>query len=139
METKNIIKQILSSATAVAGGEQDALKAYIELKAIESAMDTAFDTIKDDVLSECDKYDPRELGERGISVRAGTGRWHYEECPEWTELEKQRKELEKELQGRASTTKELVDAETGELLAKPYRTFSARSVVVDKRTFATFF
>ena len=138
METKKIISEILREASAVVDGEQDALRVYIAFKSIENALTCAFERISDEVLSECDRYAPRELAERGVTVRNGTSRWHYEDCPEWVFLDKQRKELEKELQGRAATTKELVDTETGEVLAKPYRTISKRAVVIDKRFLETF-
>lgn len=138
METKRIINSILADASAVSDGEQDALRVYVAFKSIENALTCAFERISNDVLSECDRYEPRELAERGVTVRNGTSRWHYEDCPEWVLINNQKKALEEELKARAKVTEEIVDNETGEVLAKPYRTISARSVIVDKRFLESF-
>ena len=138
METKSIISQISAIASSVCDGETDAIRAYIDLKRIANRLEAAFSAIDKEVLDECDKYDPRELSERGIQVRAGVGRWNYSECAEWIAIENQRKALEKELQGRAATTRDLVDPETGELLDKPYKTFSKRTVIISKKILENF-
>lgn len=138
METKTIVNEICRMASAVSGGETDPIRTYIAFKSISSALDMAFEAIQTEVLNECDRYNPRELAERGITVRNGTSRWHYEDCPEWVLLDRQKKALEEELKARAKVVEEIVDNETGEVLAKPYRTISARSVVVDKRFLESF-
>lgn len=124
---------IRATLTSVKDGEIDPIRAYKDCKDIADIIKATMDEMFTAVLDECDKYDPRELAERGIQIRNGTKRWDYSVCHEWAIKAAELKELEEELKHRASLPQsELVDAETGELLEKPTYTVSKRSIVFVK-------
>ena len=124
---------IRADLTAVKDGKIDPIRAYKDCKDIADIIKATMDEMFSAVLDECDKYDPRELAERGIQIRNGSKRWDYSGCYEWAKLNAEIKELEEELKHRASLPQsDLVDAETGEILEKPTYTVTKRSIVFVK-------
>lgn len=133
MDIAKILHSITEAVKAVKDGKTDPIREYRDCKTIADTVKAAMDEMFNTVLDECDKYDPRELAERGIQVRNGSKRWDYSQCSEWCIKSAELKELEEQLKARAALPQsELVDAETGELLEKPTYTLTKRSITFVK-------
>ncbi len=133
MDIAKIMGDIRATLTAVKDGETDPINAYKDCKNIADLIKATMDEMFSAVLDECDKYDPRELAERGIQVRNGSKRWDFSNCYEWAKLKAEISELEEQLKHRASLPQsDLVDAETGEVLEKPTYTLTKRSITFVK-------
>lgn len=129
MDIANVLTSINADVTAVKDGTTDPIRVYRKFKTLAKSLETAMDDIFSAALDECDKYDKRELAERGISVSNGSKRWDYSNCGEWVILNKKIKALEAELKARCSLSQsELVDAQTGEVLDRPTYTLTKRSI-----------
>lgn len=129
METNEIINDLNATLQAVLDGETDPIRAYRDMKVIADTISADMDAMYSSVIDELDKYNPKELAERGIQVRAGTRKWDYSSCGEWVYLKEQMKALEEQLKTRCSLTqKELMDAETGEILDRPTYTVGKRAI-----------
>jgi hypothetical protein len=134
MDAKEIVTSILADVATVTRGEKDALRVFIGLKRIEKTLKYAFEAIESEVFDECDKYDPRELKERGITVQNGKRIWNYKDSQEWLAKKAELIEIEEQLQARALLPQsQLIDGETGELLEKASYTLSKRSITVSKK------
>lgn len=103
------------------------------MKTMADLLNSQINAIFETTLSQCDRYHKDELALMGITIRSGSKKWDYSNCPEWLELDKKKKELEKALQARASIKNEIVDPETGEILSKPTFTYGKQSIILKNK------
>jgi len=88
-----MIQHILRISTAAIQGETDPLKAYIELKKIDVALQESIKALKELAIDESDKYPEKSFEMDGVIVSKSraAGRWDYSEIEQWR---KGKKELE---------------------------------------------
>jgi len=102
-------------------GEHDPLAAYIQLRALKDAVDTAVKALEPDAMNRAEEYSRDARVEMGVrfQVRSGRELWDYSHDQKWQEFRtkeqewaKQRKEWESVLRGLSGD--ELVNPATGE-------------------------
>lgn len=86
----------LEIADRVINGEADALKSWIELKKLEKELKEAMDIIKDDAVSEAEKYGGKSFEAFGakVEVKNGPGQWKFDKIPEHAEAKEKLKIIE---------------------------------------------
>lgn len=75
----DVVKHINNMAVNVAQGEVDSLKAYIELKQIETALNNVKKIIQDNAIIEAQKHGSKSFEFYGakITLKSNPGRWSF--------------------------------------------------------------
>lgn len=79
----------------VRNGEESPLDAYIELKALAEYVKDCLDEIKDQAITEGEKYKGQTYKGFQIDVRSVGGKYSYDHIAEWVALKEKIKEVEK--------------------------------------------
>lgn len=79
----------------VRGGEESPLDAYIELKALADYVQDCLNEIKDQAITEGEKFKGQTYKGFQIDVRSVGGKYSYDHIAEWVELKEKIKEVEK--------------------------------------------
>jgi hypothetical protein len=124
-EMERVANEIISK---VDDGTLGAPKLYIEVDFIIKSLTKVKDGIKEDAFDEFIKYDK---GQKYFGVRFETRNsttYDYTGNPEWVKLDKDRKEIEKEMKAACNSTKMFVDEDSGDIVI-PARIKSSSSSV----------
>lgn len=116
----NCIIEISRIVTAAEDGDEDALKAYIQLKQMDEMLQVALKQIHPLAMTEAEKYGEKSFNAFGATItrKANAGRWSFDEC-EYVARKKEElkdvEELAKQAYHAASKGKMMVD-DNGEVL-----------------------
>ena len=78
---------------------------------------------------EFERHKQKTVKHLGCDITiSASGRYSYNHSPEWTNLNKERKELEKKMQAAYKTKLDLVDNETGEIIPMAEYTPNVKSL-----------
>ncbi len=112
---KRIAEQIVEP---ILNGNADALKAMEELKVLEEVVKNAKELIKDEAMTEADKYSKEDARINSVSFsKSESPTYDYSVNPEWVRLDKEKKAIEAKMKllYKAGVTENNVDTETGEI------------------------
>lgn len=103
------LTQLKGYANAVKEGEINPLNFLAALKKLEQEIQLCKTLVEEEALDEIDKYPEKTIELDGFSVtQTSGGRYSYKEDGEWKELEKNKKNREKQMQQAYKTEGELV-------------------------------
>ena len=90
-----MIQIIVKIAEDVQNGSIDPLKAYLDLKSIESELKNAFAIVQDLAINEAQKY-PKTFQFHGYEVqnKSGAGRWDFKHISDWNNKKRELDEVE---------------------------------------------
>ncbi len=134
MNTDSASAQIQSIAFDVNEGNENALQAYILLKALASELDSIIDEIQPLAIQAASQHGGKRFTVLGVTVekREGTRRWSYPEYTPYNVAKTKAKELEKLMQQVATTGSTIADAETGEIVPPALCTYSKETIAILK-------
>ena len=94
MET--ITAEIETLKQSIGNGEVDPLRGFIHLKRAYELIKVIMDEIKEEAVSEAEKYNEKEFKVDGVSVgvKSGAGRWSYKGISDWDEAKGKLSEIE---------------------------------------------
>jgi len=123
---------------AVLDGEIDALKAFIKFKQLSDQIEIIKAEIKDLAIAEQEKYGKVAEIEGYEITKTQSGRYDYNNIPEWTKLKDQLKEIEEAAKAACKAdkaTSELIDKETGEIteIKRAEYNPSATSIKIERK------
>lgn len=130
-------KEIMSNETTrVKNGERSALDLYAKLKEVEKHAQECLKIIKDDVISEAEKYGEKSFTDFGyeFEFRDGRRNFDFKNIDEWVKLKSELSVIEKRAKAAAEIDGAYVDEETGEVIEPCIVTYSKPSLVVKSKT-----
>lgn len=95
---KHIVDEIAAMLMAVEDGNENALKAYVELKRLEKVVEESLKQVFDEAMTEAYKYSEKTFSYGGaeITKKANPGRWDYKSCPRVEDVSSQLKEAQEQ-------------------------------------------
>lgn len=117
----------------VKDGEVDPIPVYYSIVQKIKELETYKDAILPETLAECDRFDKRELAEKGITVNNGRRTWSYKHIQAWCKVKAELTEIEEAAKHAAETNGVVVDDSTGEIIEKATFTTSSRSITFTKK------
>jgi hypothetical protein len=132
VNTDSASAQIQSIAFDVNEGNENALQAYILLKALASELDNIIDEIQPLAIQAASQHGGKRFTINGVTVekREGTRRWSYPDYTPYNLAKSKAKELEKLMQTVAISGSVLADAETGEIVPPAVCTFTKETIAI---------
>lgn len=136
--SKDLLKiQAIKEMSAVVEGLTEPTEVYAKLKAISHFIDECINVIKEDVITEVEKYGKEGVKSCGIPlvVKNSGKKYSYEDNDDWVELDDKIKDLTEKRKDIESKMKALVgtagyvDGNTGEMLA-PAKVISEGKTIV---------
>lgn len=129
------IEQLMAAlAIGVAEGETDPLEAYAFLNRVEKAAEPLKKAVKEEAIAKALEYgsDKEPFQYKGSEFRFQKGRsiYSFKHIESWSKLEENKKRIEELAKLAAKNNAEVVDKETGELIAPAHVTYAADSLIV---------
>jgi len=97
-QMKHIVDEIAAMLMAVEDGNENPLRAYVELKRIEKVVEESIKQVFPEALTEASKYSEKTFSFNGaeITKKANPGRWDYKSCPRVEDVAAQLKEAQEQ-------------------------------------------
>ena len=95
---KHIVDEIAAMLMAVEDGNENPLRAYVELKRIEKVVEESLKQVFPDAMLEASKYPEKTFAFVGaeITKKANAGRWDFKSCPRVEDVAAQLKEAQEQ-------------------------------------------
>ena len=97
-QMKHIVDEIAAMLMAVEDGNENPLRAYVELKRIEKVVEESLKQVFPEALTEASKYSEKTFSYGGaeITKKANPGRWDFKSCPRVEDVAAQLKEAQEQ-------------------------------------------
>jgi hypothetical protein len=128
-----ILNQLNDINDKALNGEVSALKAYIECKTVEKLLKNVLKGLHEAAIDEATTYGKGEHEAHGakFQVKNGAARYDFSKVAMHTEIKAQLKQCEESLKAILNSGKHnFADAETGEMVELPVKTYSADSITI---------
>ena len=97
-QMKHIVDEIAAMLMAVEDGNENPLRAYVELKRIEKVVEESLKQVFPEAMTEASKYSEKTFSYNGAEVtkKANPGRWDFKSCPRVEDVAAQLKEAQEQ-------------------------------------------
>lgn len=133
MNLINTLNEIHNANEEALNGDGNALKTYIECKTIEKLLKSVMAGIHEAAIDEAEKYGKGEHEAHGakFQVKNGAARYDFKGVTMHAELKGQLKQCEESLKAILNSGKHnFADAETGEMVELPIKTYTRDSLTI---------
>ena len=111
------INEVAEYAQMVADGVINPLRVMVMFNELEKAVKEAKESILQDAITEFEKHGGKPIIEYGFNIsKSASGRYSYDNNPDWVRLSETIKELEKRMQTAYKGGGSILDESTGELI-----------------------
>ena len=121
----------------VQDGNEDPLKAYVELMKLQKSIEEAIKYIKDEAINAASNYGKEKFEKYGYEIKYNQGRkiWDFKNIRQWNEYKQKLAEVEefgKLAYSAYEKGGQFVDPDTGEIIPVPIVTHSNDYITVTK-------
>jgi hypothetical protein len=136
MELQRYIGACEAIAAEVKSGRMDPLDAYVELKAMEGAVEDALEQVKEDALRAAQTYPGKTFEHHGLKFTRTDGKrmFKFDHLEDWVKADKAKRDIEERAKNAAlQLEKNLIAAtDSGEVLEPARVEFGAPSLSIWK-------